>query len=46
MSSLTSGDLTASLCYTEPGAGSDMNSIEALAKFDPDTETYDLKVDG
>ena len=43
MSSLTSGDLTASLCYTEPGAGSDMNSIEALAKFDPDTETYDLK---
>ena len=43
MSSLSSGDLTATLCYTEPGAGSDMKSIENIAKYDPDTETYKLK---
>ena len=42
-SSLSSGDLTATLCFTEPAAGSDLRSIENLAKFDPDSETYHLK---
>ena len=44
LSELTEGNLTATLCCNEEGAGSDLNSIETLAKYDPDTESYNLKV--
>ena len=44
LSDLTEGNLTAPLCFTESGAGSDLNSIETRAKYDPDTETYNLTV--
>ena len=43
LSELTEGNLTATLCYTETSAGSDLHSIETEAKYDPDTETYKLK---
>ena len=44
LSDLTEGNLTATICTNEPGAGSDLNSIETLAKYDPDSESYKLKV--
>ena len=44
LSDLTQGNLTATLCFTESGAGSDLNSIETLAKYDPDSESYHLTV--
>ena len=44
LSDLTEGNLTATICCTEPGAGSDLNSIETVAKYDPDTESYTLSV--
>ena len=44
LADLTEGNLTATICTNEPGAGSDLNSIETLAKYDPDSESYKLKV--
>lgn len=44
LADLTEGNLSATLCFNEIAAGSDLNSIETLAKYDPDTESYNLHV--
>ena len=44
LADLTEGNLSATLCFNEIAAGSDLNSIETLAKYDPDTESYNINV--
>lgn len=43
LEAMSNGSILTTLCSTEAGAGSDPNSIQTVAKYNPDDETYSIK---